>query len=154
MYLAAKTLGGSSAINSMVYIRGRPSDYDEWARLGCDGWDWDAVLPYFKRSENNLRIDNELHGLSGPLIVGDLPSPHPLCQNWIEAGEAVGIPHNRDFNGTTQEGLGVYQVTMKNGRRWSSADAYLNHAAGRNNLTVLTNAEARKIEFKARERPE
>ena len=142
-----KTLGGSSAINSMVYIRGRPSDYDEWAKLGCDGWNWDAVLPYFRYSENNLRIDNELHGRSGPLIVGDLPSPHPLCQNWIDAGEAVGIPHNPDFNGKTQEGLGIYQVTMKKGRRWSSADAFLSHATGRRNLTVITNAEARKIDF-------
>lgn len=142
-----KTLGGSSAINSMVYIRGRASDYDEWAKLGCEGWDWGSVLPYFRHSENNLRIDNELHGRSGPLIVDDLPSPHPLCRNWIEAGEAVGIPHNTDFNGATQEGLGVYQVTMKNGRRWSSANAFLGNAASRVNLTVLTDAEAEKIEF-------
>ena len=142
-----KTLGGSSAINSMVYIRGRASDYNRWTELGCDGWDWDSVLPRFKSAENNQRIHNELHGNSGPLIVSDLPSPHPLCQTWIEAGEAVGIPANDDFNGRTQEGLGVYQVTMKNGRRWSSANAYLHGATGRDNLTVLTGVEAERIEF-------
>ena len=145
-----KTLGGSSAINSMVYIRGRASDYNRWTELGCDGWDWDSVLPRFTSAENNQRIHNELHGNSGPLIVSDLPSPHPLCQTWIEAGETVGIPANDDFNGPTQEGLGIYQVTMQNGRRWSSANAYLHAATGRDNLTVLTGAAAEKIELNGR----
>lgn len=145
-----KTLGGSSSINSMVYIRGRASDYDAWAALGCDGWDWQSVLPYFKQSEKNLRIDNELHGTAGPLIVGDLPSPHPLCDRWIAAGEVVGIPHNDDFNGASQEGLGVFQVTMHKGRRWSSANAFLEPAYSRRNLTVITGAEVRKIEFNGR----
>ncbi len=145
-----KTLGGSSSINSMVYIRGRASDYDRWAELGCDGWGWDSVLPLFIRAENNQPLDDPLHGRAGPLIVGDLPSPHPLCRRWIEAGEAAGIPHNPDFNGATQEGLGVYQVTMRNGRRFSAADAWLAPARGRANLTVLTNAEALRIEFRGR----
>ncbi len=145
-----KVLGGSSAINSMVYIRGRASDYDRWAALGCDGWDWKSVLPVFRRAENNQRIENDLHGNSGPLIVGDLPSPHPLCRTWIEAGEYRGIPRNDDFNGAAQEGLGTYQVTMHNGRRVSAADAYLSPARSRPNLTVLTNAHALRIEFAGR----
>ncbi len=141
-----KTLGGSSAINSMVYIRGRPTDYDRWVALGCSGWGWDSALAYFKRSENNLRIKNELHGDSGPLIVSDLPSPHPLCRRWIAAGETIGLTHNDDFNGVSQEGLGVYQVTMQNGRRVSSAHAFLG-ARDSDNLTILTKAEAVRIEF-------
>ncbi len=141
-----KALGGSSAINSMVYIRGRPSDYDQWAALGCSGWDWNAVLPYFTRSENNLRIRNELHGNAGPLIVSDLPSPHPLCHRWIAAGETIELPHNDDFNGRSQEGLGVYQVTMHNGQRVSSAHAFLG-ARSQDNLSILAKTEAVRIEF-------
>lgn len=144
-----KTLGGSSAINSMVYIRGRASDYDQWARGGCNGWEWHSLLPYFKHSENNRRIDDEFHGRAGPLVVDDLPSPHPLCERWITAGEAVGIPRNTDFNGESQEGLGVYQVTMDNGQRCSTADAYLKPAMRRPNLTVITNAEVQSIEFES-----
>ncbi len=140
-----KTLGGSSAINSMVYIRGRPSDYDNWARLGCEGWDWESVLPYFRRAEKNLVIRDKLHGDSGPLIVSDLPSPHPLCKRWVSAGISAGIPYNRDFNGMTQDGLGTYQVTMFKGRRCSSANAYLEPAKRRDNLAIMTDSEALRI---------
>ena len=143
-----KTLGGSGSINSMVYIRGRPSDYDAWARLGCVGWNWDSVLPYFIKAESNQRLaDDPLHGRDGPLSVEDLRSPDPMLEQYIAAGKAVGIPANRDFNGTSQEGIGTYQLTMHKGRRWSAADAYLKPALGRKNLHVVTHAEVESIDF-------
>ena len=143
-----KTLGGSGSINSMVYIRGRASDYDKWSELGADGWSWNDVLPYFKQQENNQRLGNdELHGASGPLHVQDLPSPHHLLNIWQEAGESLQIPRSSDFNGATQEGLGVYQTTMKNGRRWSAADAFLRPALKRQNLQIFTQTEVDKIHF-------
>ena len=143
-----KTLGGSSSINSMVYIRGRPSDYDRWSELGCSGWDWKSVLPYFKRSEQNIRLGSDpRHGDDGPLYVEDPPSPHFLCNVFIEAGKEAGIPSNNDFNGEIQEGLGTYQLTMHNGRRWSSADAFLKPVIKRPNLEVITNAEVKVINF-------
>ena len=134
-----KTLGGSGSINSMVYIRGRKTDYDRWAALGAEGWGWSDVLPYFKDMENNSRLRQDpLHGTDGPLHVQDLPSPHPLTDVWQQAGKDLQIPRSHDFNGTTQEGLGVYQTTMKKGRRWSAADAFLRPALKRPNLTVIT----------------
>ena len=146
-----KTLGGSGSINSMVYIRGRASDYDAWAAAGCVGWDWASVLPWFIRAENNLQLGNDaLHGSGGPLHVADLPSPHPMVSQFVAAGQALGIPANRDFNGRTQEGLGAYQTTMRDGRRWSPADAYLRPAMSRENLAVLTNCLVDRIEFDGR----
>lgn len=146
-----KALGGSGSINSMVYIRGRPSDYDAWANLGCTGWDWQAVLPYFIRAESNQRLaDDPLHGGDGPLIVEDLRSPDPMLEQYIAAGNAVGIPANRDFNGAIQEGIGAYQVTMRKGRRWSAVDAYLKPAMSRKNLRVVTNAEVESIDFEGK----
>ncbi len=146
-----KTLGGSGSINSMVYIRGRASDYDAWAEAGCSGWDWASVLPWFIRAESNLQLgDDALHGADGPLHVGDLPSPHPMVSKFVAAGQALGIPENCDFNGETQEGLGPYQTTMHNGRRWSPADAYLRPAMSRKNLTVMTNCLVDRIEFDGR----
>ncbi|MEM7280751.1 MAG: GMC family oxidoreductase N-terminal domain-containing protein [Pseudomonadota bacterium] len=142
-----KTLGGSGSINSMLYIRGRPSDYDAWAKKGCTGWNWRSVLPYFKRAENNSRFHDELHGTEGPLHVQGLRTSSELNSCLVEAGESVGIPHNPDFNGNTQEGLGEYQVTMKAGRRWSAADAYLKPVMRRSNLTVLTGSNVKKIGF-------
>lgn len=107
-----KVLGGSGSINSMVYIRGRPSDYDKWVTLGTDGWGWNDVLPYFKRQENNgAHTNNPLHGTEGLLHVQDLPSPHHLLEIWQQAGESLQIPRNKDFNGAIQEGLGYYQTT-------------------------------------------
>jgi choline dehydrogenase-like flavoprotein len=129
-----KSLGGSGSINSMVYIRGRPSDYDTWARLGCSGWNWESVLPYFIKAETNRRLDDDpLHGGDGPLNVEDLRSPDPMLEQYVAAGRENGIPENRDFNGISQEGLGAYQATMNKGRRWSAADAYLRPALGRKN---------------------
>ncbi len=145
-----RTLGGSGSINSMVYIRGRASDYDRWAELGCTGWGWADVLDRYKRAEANSRGASELHGAAGPLYVEDLPSPHPMVERFVRAGAEVGIPANDDFNGPRQEGLGSYQTTMHNGRRWSPADAYLRPAMSRPNLTVMTGVEADRIEFDGR----
>jgi choline dehydrogenase len=136
-----RTLGGSSSINGMVYIRGNPADYDCWRDdFGCDGWGFDDVLPYFRRAEDQERGASEFHGVGGPLRVEDGRHRHPLAPVWIDAAVAAGLPLNEDFNGPAQEGVGYYQVTQRQGRRWSAADAYLRPAAGRPNLTVETGA--------------
>lgn len=141
-----KCLGGSSAINAMAYIRGNRKDYDDWAALGNTGWSYNEVLPYFKKSENNERIQDEFHGQGGPLNVSDLQSDNPLQNQYLAAAQEVGYPINHDFNGETQEGLGVYQVTQKNGARWSAAKGYLfPHMATRTNLHVEINALAQRI---------
>lgn len=141
-----KGLGGSSAINAMVYIRGHRDDYDQWAALGNTGWSYDEVLPYFKKSEHNERIKNEYHGQHGPLNVSELYSDNPYQKTFIEAAKEVGYPLNDDFNGAEQEGLGVYQVTQKNGERWSAARGYLlPHLAQRPNLHVITHAIVSRI---------
>ncbi len=141
-----KCLGGSSAINAMVYIRGHRDDYDHWAALGNTGWSYDEVLPYFKKSEHNERIKNEYHGQHGPLNVSELRSDNPYQKIFIEAAKQVGYPLNDDFNGAEQEGLGVYQVTQKNGERWSAAKGYLFPYLGkRPNLHVITQAMVSRI---------
>lgn len=137
-----KTLGGSSAINAMIYTRGHIDDYNDWAHLG---WDWDSVLPWFRKAEHNERGEDAFHGVGGPLNVADLRSPNPASQAFVEAGVAAGYRHNPDFNGAEQEGVGLYQVTQKNGRRWSSASAYLTPAKSRPNLTVLTSARVTRL---------
>ena len=142
-----KGLGGSSSINAMVYIRGHPGDYDDWAAAGNRGWGWSDVLPLFKRSEHNERGADDFHGSGGPLNVADLRSPNAAALAFVEAGAQAGHPRNADFNGVQQEGVGLYQVTQKNGRRWSAARAYLDPAAGRENLTVLTGAHALRLRF-------
>ncbi len=145
-----RTLGGSGSINSMVYIRGRASDYDRWAELGCTGWGWSDVLERYKTAERNSRGASELHGDAGPLYVEDLPSPHPMVERFVAAGAEAGVPANDDFNGSVQEGLGNYQTTMHKGRRWSPADAYLRPAMSRPNLTVMTATEIDRIELNGR----
>lgn len=141
-----KCLGGSSAINAMVYIRGHRDDYDHWAALGNTGWSYDEVLPYFKKSEHNERIKNEYHGQHGPLNVSELHSDNPYQKTFIEAAKQVGYPLNDDFNGAEQEGVGVYQVTQKNGERWSAARGYLLPNIGnRPNLHVITQAMVSRI---------
>ena len=147
-----KTLGGSSAINAMLYVRGHQRDYDEWADLGCDGWDWDSVLPWFKHAERNMHGGDDLHGDSGPLQVGDQSKPRGICQAFIDAAAAQQIPTNPDFNGPKQEGAGLYQVTQffdgpQRGERCSAAAAYLLPNLKRPNLTVLTRARAQLISF-------
>ncbi|MBT8141002.1 MAG: choline dehydrogenase [Gammaproteobacteria bacterium] len=140
-----KTLGGSSSINAMIYIRGHQSDYDDWEKLGNPGWGFSDVLPYFKRSEHNERIQNELHGQNGELNVSDSFSNNPVHELFIEAGIEQGHVQNDDFNGHTQEGVGRYQMTQINGSRCSTAVAFLKPVSERPNLTVLTNARACKI---------
>ena len=140
-----KGLGGSGAINAMVYIRGHPHDYDDWAAAGNRGWGWRDVLPLFKRSEHNERGADAFHGIGGPLNVADVRSPNPSSVAFVDAGVQAGNPRNSDFNGTSPHGVGLYQVTQKNGRRWSAARAYLDPAAGRANLAVLTRAHALRL---------
>ena len=120
-----KALGGSSAINAMVYIRGHRSDYDGWAALGNQGWAYDDVLPYFKKAENNELIRDNYHGSGGPLNVADLRTSNPFQDHFLEAGRQLQLPVTDDFNGADQLGLGIYQVTQKDGQRWSAARAYI-----------------------------
>ena len=130
-------LGGSSAINAMVYIRGNHFDYDQWARLGCTGWSHADVLPYFKRSEGNQRGGDDWHGGEGPLSVMDQRWPNPGSRAFVASAAALQLPANADFNGASQDGFGLYQVTQKGGERWSAARAYL---AAKPNLAVRTGA--------------
>ena len=140
-----KTLGGSSSINGMVYMRGHHGDYDEWRQRGCEGWDWDSVLPYFKKAENQSHGPSEFHGVGGPLHVTDQPGRFELADAVLEACVQAGIPRNPDFNGAQQEGCGYYQTTSRNKRRWSSAKAYLEPARQRPNLIVRTGAHATRV---------
>ena len=141
-------LGGSSAINAMVYIRGHRYDYDRWAELGNTGWSYDEVLPYFKRSEHNFGFDDEWHGTEGPLPVSHLRTDNPFQQYYLEAARQVGYPVIDDFNGAEQEGIGIYQVTQKDGERWSAARSYLHpHMNTRPNLKVEIQALVQRILF-------
>ncbi|WP_170525455.1 GMC family oxidoreductase [Ruegeria arenilitoris] len=147
-----RALGGSSAINAMLYVRGQRQDYDGWADLGCEGWDWDSVLPYFKRSENNERGADDLHGADGPLQVSDQKEERPITRAFVEAAAQLQHKVTDDFNRGDNEGAGLYQVTQfhdpaKNGERCSAAAAYLFDVMDRPNLTVITGAQAREITF-------
>lgn len=143
-----KVLGGSSSINAMCYCRGHRKDYDHWADLGNDGWDFESVLPYFLKSENNQSLINKYHSNEGPLWVSDLSYVNPLSEVFIDAAEQAGFDRTDDFNGARQRGFGLYQVTQKNNKRHSSAQAYLKPAMKRDNLTVMTHAMAEKIIIK------
>jgi choline dehydrogenase len=140
-----KTLGGSSSINGMVYIRGNHGDYDEWRQRGCEGWDWDSVLPYFKKAQNQTRGADLFHGVGGPLHVSDQPGRFELSEAVIDACVQAGIPRNPDFNGAQQEGCGYYQTTTLKRRRWSAAQAYLKPARDRRNLVIRTGAHATRV---------
>ena len=144
-YPQGKTLGGSSSINAMVYIRGQPEDYDNWARLGNAGWSYDEILSYFRRSEDNDRFVNKFHGQDGPLWVSDQRNPHELSKAFIRACQSWGLPFNPDFNGETQLGTGLYQVTCRDGRRRSTAVSYLHPISSRKNLVVMTGSRALRI---------
>jgi choline dehydrogenase len=142
-----KLLGGSSSINAMCYIRGVPGDYDAWAAAGAEGWHWDNVLPYFRKSEGNAGGGDAFHGADGPLSVSDLRHVNPLTRVFIEAGRQAGLPVNDDFNGARQDGVGLYQVTQRDGARCSAAVAYLAPAKARPNLTIRTHAAVNCITF-------
>lgn len=145
-----RALGGSSAINAMLYVRGHPSDYDDWANAGADGWDWQSVLPWFLKAEGNARGASALHGAEGPLQVGDQRFPRAISRAFVQAAGACQIPENPDFNGPEQDGAGLYQVTQfhagpRKGERCSAAAAYLHPALTRPNLTVLTRTRALRV---------
>lgn len=147
-----RALGGSSAINAMLYTRGHPSDYDEWADLGASGWDWQSVLPYFLKAEGNARGASPLHGADGPLQVGDQARPRAITRAFVRAMAEVQVPQTDDFNGMAQDGAGLYQVTQfhhgpRKGERCSAAAAYLHPVFQRPNLTVFTYTQAQKISF-------
>lgn len=148
-----RALGGSSAINAMLYVRGQKEDYDTWAAEGCDGWSWDEVLPYFKKSENNIEGGDDAHGGDGPLQVSNQKDPRPISQAFIDANTEMQIPRTADFNRGDNEGASLYQCTQfhspeKNGERCSAAAAYLHPVMDeRPNLTVITKARATKILF-------
>jgi choline dehydrogenase-like flavoprotein len=138
--------GGSSAINAMVYTRGHPLDYDDWARLGCDGWAFDDVLPYFRRAEGNERGADALHGTDGPLSVSNLRFQNPFSHRFVKAAVEAGFPRNDDFNGPQQEGIGFYQVTQRDGQRWSVARAYI-YGHARANLHTIADATVLRVVF-------
>ena len=143
-----KTLGGSSSINAMVYVRGHQQDFDDWERVGNSGWSYDDVLPYFKRMESWQHGANEFRGGDGPLNVSDVSAKlHPLCKQFVAAGQALGFDYNADMNGENQEGVGYYQLTTHQGQRMSAARAYLKPARNRPNLTVICNASVARIVF-------
>jgi len=145
-----KTLGGSSSINGMLYVRGNPLDYNTWSQLGNRGWSYDSVLPFFKKSEHFEGNGDDTRGKNGPLNVAHMIEHHEICDSFIEAGVREGWPRNADYNNGHQEGFGYYQVTQKNGRRWSTARAFLRPALTRPNLRVETDAHATGIILEGR----
>ncbi len=144
-----KVLGGSSSINGMVYIRGQAEDFDHWRQLGNTGWSFDDVLPYFRRSEHQMRGADRFHGTDGPLCVSDV-AQHPICEAFIAATTGLGFPRNDDFNGASQDGVGYHQTTTRDGKRCSTAVGYLRPAMQRANLNVVTGALTEKILFEGR----
>ena len=145
-----KVLGGSSSINGLLYIRGQHADYDGWRQLGCTGWGWDDVKPYFLRSENQERGASADHGVGGPLNVSDVTTKHEVSDAVVEACVEAGIPRSADVNGVDQEGVSYYQLTVKNGQRCSAAVAYLHPVMGRANLSVETRALTTKVIFEGK----
>jgi choline dehydrogenase-like flavoprotein len=146
VYPQARVLGGGSSINAEIYTRGCPEDYDHWAKnLGCEGWSWNDLKPYFIKSENNMRLAGSEHGTEGPLRVSDLPSPSPLSLGFVQGCMDIGMPYNPDFNSGRQEGAGLYQTTTNNGRRCSTAVGYLRPALERKNLELRTGITVKRI---------
>jgi choline dehydrogenase-like flavoprotein len=146
-----RVLGGSSSINGLVYIRGQREDYDRWAELGNKGWSWNDVLPYFIKLESDPDLGgDQLHGTNGPVMISSIKRPHPLIDAVIAAAERLGIPRTRDFNGSSQEGAGYYQLTTRNGWRVSAAKAYLAPARRRKNLSVIPDAYVTRVLIEGR----
>ncbi|PRY82005.1 GMC family oxidoreductase [Marivita geojedonensis] len=144
-YTQAKVIGGGSAINAQIYTRGAAQDYDDWRQMGCDGWSYDEVLPYFRKSEDNDTYDGTYHAKGGPLGVSMPAAPLPICDAFIKAAGQLGIPTTTDVNGARQDGAGYYQLTQRNARRSSAAMAFLAPARSRPNLTVQMKAHVRRI---------
>ena len=142
-----KVLGGSSSLNGLLYVRGQHEDYDRWRQMGNEGWSWDDVLPFFKRSEDQERGADDYHGAGGPLSVSNMRLRRPICDAWVAAAQNANYPFNTDYNGAKQEGVGYFQLTARNGRRCSSAVAYLHPVKRRPNLTVITRAHTSRIVF-------
>jgi choline dehydrogenase len=140
-----RVLGGSSSLNTMIYIRGNPADYNGWAAMGLAGWGYEDVLPYFRRAEDNERGESYYHGVGGPLTVSDPRSMHPLVKGCIDAAVEAGLAPTDDHNGPDQEGAGWFQFTQRNGRRCSTAVAYLHPALAHGNVEVLTDALATRV---------
>ena len=140
-----KVLGGSSSLNGLLYVRGQPEDYDRWVALGNEGWSFDEVLAYFKKSEDNERGENEFHGVGGPQKVSDLRLRRPIADHFIQAANEIGIPLNQDYNGASQEGVGYFQQTASKGFRWSTARGFLRPVKHRHNLKILTNAQVTRL---------
>jgi choline dehydrogenase len=146
-----KVLGGSSSINAMVYVRGQPGDFDDWAAAGNPGWSWPELLPYFRRLEDHPGGAREYHGVGGPVHVSEVSAQvHPLCGRFLEACDQLGIERTPDFNGALAEGAGLWEVTIRNGVRVSAANAYLRPVRSRPNLEVLTRAQATGVLFEGR----
>lgn len=144
-YTQAKVIGGGSSLNAQIYTRGNAQDYDEWRQMGCEGWGYEDVLPYFRKAEDNDTYDNRYHGKGGPLGVSQPAAPLPICEAYFEAAAALGIPRNHDINGETQDGVCYYQLTQRNARRSSAAMAYVAPNEGRANLDVKTGVQVRRI---------
>src|SRR4051794_10211438 len=145
-----KVLGGSSSMNAMLYVRGRPLDYDLWEQQGATGWGWNDVRPYFLKAENDERGASEHHGVGGPVNIQNQRSPRRINADFLEAAQAAGIPRCRDYNSPEQDGCDMFQVFQKRGRRWSAADAYLRPAMKRPNLEVVTHALVEGLELDGR----
>ena len=144
-YTQAKVMGGGSTVNAQIYTRGNRLDYDEWRQMGCEGWGYDDILPYFRKSEDNDTFENTYHGIGGPLGVSQPRAPLPICDAFFEAAGQLGIPNNSDLTGEKQDGVGFYQLTQRNAYRSSASVAFLNPARKRSNLTVRANAQVLKI---------
>ena len=144
-YTQAKVIGGGSSINAQIYTRGNALDYDDWRQMGCEGWSYEDVLPYFRKAEDNDSFDNRYHGKGGPLGVSRPSAPLPICEAYFKAAAELGIPFNGDMTGETQDGVGYYQLTQRNVRRSSASIAYLNPARRRPNLTIRTDAQVLKL---------
>ncbi len=148
-YTQAKVIGGGSAINAQIYTRGNAQDYDDWRQMGCEGWSYEDVLPYYRKAEDNDTYDNRYHGQGGPLGVSQPSAPLPICEAYFDAAKAMGIPRNLDINGEVQDGVCFYQLTQRNARRSSAAMAYLAPNEDRPNLTLRTGAQVRRIVVEA-----
>lgn len=144
-FTQAKVLGGGSTINAQIYTRGNALDYDDWRQMGCEGWGYDDVLPYFRKAEDNDSFDDRYHGKGGPLGVSRPAAPLPICEAYFKAAGELGIPFNGDMTGEKQDGVGYYQLTQRNVRRSSASVAYLSPARGRKNLTIKTGAQVLKV---------